>query len=377
MTLATRCPSCETIFRMTTQEATARGGTVRCGVCGTAFNALDALVNVETLRAQAPATVPHPPVEEQTLIDNTGIDSTHPDTSQPDTSQPVSDDEDLEISLAPEPIEPISDQDEKRVVETTESSSTSEPGPEEETETSSEVQSDRDSDTQTDTPSESGLATVEPETQSEPVIESSFADTMTGPQQDMASPEVAVSSSVSATDALLLAPVSKTYEPSGKPGRRSLFVSLCAVALMLLTAQVIYVWRDTLAASWPAARPLLIKTCALLGCRVDLPMNLDALAIESSELQAVPQATNSYTFNTLLRNRGQQALRYPALELTLTDALDQLVLRRVILPAQYLGPAQRNQIGNGIAPNSELPIRISFDVAGTTIVGYRVGIFYP
>jgi hypothetical protein len=31
----------------------------------------------------------------------------------------------------------------------------------------------------------------------------------------------------------------------------------------------------------------------------------------------------------------------------------------------------------GLGPNSELPIKIEFDLSGEKIVGYRVGLFYP
>ena len=38
--MRTRCPSCETIFRITEIEASASGGMVQCGVCQHFFNAL-------------------------------------------------------------------------------------------------------------------------------------------------------------------------------------------------------------------------------------------------------------------------------------------------------------------------------------------------
>lgn len=37
--IATQCPACKTLFQLTDEEQTACGGTVRCGQCGTVFQA--------------------------------------------------------------------------------------------------------------------------------------------------------------------------------------------------------------------------------------------------------------------------------------------------------------------------------------------------
>ena len=49
--MLTRCPACETTFRVTPEQLKLRGGKVRCGKCQIIFNALDSLV-------ETPATVP-------------------------------------------------------------------------------------------------------------------------------------------------------------------------------------------------------------------------------------------------------------------------------------------------------------------------------
>ncbi|MCK7492109.1 MAG: zinc-ribbon domain-containing protein [Comamonadaceae bacterium] len=43
--ILSRCPNCDTVFRVTPEQLTARQGMVRCGRCGTAFSALGALVD--------------------------------------------------------------------------------------------------------------------------------------------------------------------------------------------------------------------------------------------------------------------------------------------------------------------------------------------
>jgi len=53
MTLATRCTSCTTVFRVVQDQLKVSEGWVRCGRCGEVFNALDGLFDLE---AQAAAT---------------------------------------------------------------------------------------------------------------------------------------------------------------------------------------------------------------------------------------------------------------------------------------------------------------------------------
>ena len=55
----TRCPGCRTIFRVTPQQLTLRGGQVRCGHCHTVFNGVAALVSL--------APGPHPESSEPVL----------------------------------------------------------------------------------------------------------------------------------------------------------------------------------------------------------------------------------------------------------------------------------------------------------------------
>ena len=52
--MRTRCPDCQTIFRVTPEQLKARAGKVRCGQCQTVFNALDSLLE-ENIAATAPA----------------------------------------------------------------------------------------------------------------------------------------------------------------------------------------------------------------------------------------------------------------------------------------------------------------------------------
>lgn len=54
--MLTRCPNCQTHFRVTAEQLKARAGRVRCGECQHVFNALDSLIEAAVPPAAPPAT---------------------------------------------------------------------------------------------------------------------------------------------------------------------------------------------------------------------------------------------------------------------------------------------------------------------------------
>ena len=163
------------------------------------------------------------------------------------------------------------------------------------------------------------------------------------------------------------------------PARRRLAAALLgagAVALVAaLAAQATLHYRDWLVARFPAARPVLSEACRVLGCAVRPPREITELAIQSSDLQADPAHKGLLTLTATLRNHGRVGLAYPHLELTLTDAQDQVVARRALAPGEYAGGTV--DLAAGIPPNAEVPIKVFIDASATTQAGYRLYLFYP
>jgi predicted Zn finger-like uncharacterized protein len=60
MSMVTRCPSCNTAFRVTPRELQAHGGQVRCGRCLTVFDGFSTLEALAVPPAPAPAAPPPP-----------------------------------------------------------------------------------------------------------------------------------------------------------------------------------------------------------------------------------------------------------------------------------------------------------------------------
>ena len=77
-----------------------------------------------------------------------------------------------------------------------------------------------------------------------------------------------------------------------------------------------------------------------------------------------------------LRNRAGVLLAYPHLELTLTDAQDQVVVRRASCCPPSTSAGEPTS-APGLPANSEVPVKLFIDASATTQAGYRLYVFYP
>lgn len=160
--------------------------------------------------------------------------------------------------------------------------------------------------------------------------------------------------------------------------RHSLLWGLAALlALAALLGQLVHYYRTELAVLLPQTRSLLAEGCRLLDCELRLPRRPDLLSIESSDLQADNRRDGLIVLNAVLRNRAPFAQEHPALELTLTDAADKALVRRVLRPTEYLPTVARGQMAQGIGAGGETVLRVHFDTGSVRATGYRLYLFYP
>ncbi|ULX55092.1 hypothetical protein A9P79_24920 [Cupriavidus taiwanensis] len=146
-----------------------------------------------------------------------------------------------------------------------------------------------------------------------------------------------------------------------------------AIAALL---QLAYLGRSQLAGHFPMLRPALEAACAPLGCTVPPWRDIDALRIETSQLQRQDEGGDTYLLAVTLRNLGRASAALPAIELVMTDLQDQLLLRRVLQPAEYLESSQQAFAAQGLRAGMELPVRVRFRTQQAP-ANYRVLIFYP
>ena len=161
-------------------------------------------------------------------------------------------------------------------------------------------------------------------------------------------------------------------EQSGKALRVAMASGAVALLLLLLL-QVMTTFRNPLAAQLPQFKPALAALCSVSGCQVDLPAQIEALAIEQGELQTL--APQRFSYVSQLRNLGRSVQAWPSIELILNDDDGKPVLRRVVAPRDYL-PAGTD-LAKGFAPRSEQNIRLYFSLDQLTASGYHIAIFYP
>lgn len=157
--------------------------------------------------------------------------------------------------------------------------------------------------------------------------------------------------------------------------RTAVYVIAIVVLVLAFAGQLGWHYRDLLAAHLPATRPALTRLCALAGCTVRPLREAAGLSIDASDLQADPAHKGLLVLTATVRNRASYPVAFPHLELTLTDARDQVVVRRALAPAEYAGGTA--DVAAGILGNGEVAIKLFFDASATTQSGYRVYLFYP
>ena len=159
------------------------------------------------------------------------------------------------------------------------------------------------------------------------------------------------------------------------PRRTGLWVCLSLLLLALLALQAAYAFRTELMVLIPQSRKYYERGCEWLGCTVELPRLSSFLHIEASDLKAPdPARPSEIELIVAVRNRAPVELDYPAFELTLTNAQEQTIARRVFLPAEYL---RWTDAADGLKAGAELPIRLFLNTGELRAAGYRLYLFYP
>ena len=106
---------------------------------------------------------------------------------------------------------------------------------------------------------------------------------------------------------------------------------------------------------------------------MSVPKSIEAVVVDSSAFNAA--RGDVYRFQVSLRNTGTLETALPALELSLTDSRDDVMLRRVLLPKDFSNAVPALSAGGEwsgslavLVPASALPARMTGD---------QVLAFYP
>lgn len=147
-------------------------------------------------------------------------------------------------------------------------------------------------------------------------------------------------------------------------------LALCLVAGLL--GQAAWYWRQAWATESPTARAAWLWVCQVTGCEVGPARRIEHISIDGSAF--LRRSVKQYDFEMVLKNSADIELAVPALELTLLDAQEQVLARRVFQPTDWPQPRAV------LAPRSEWPVKLELDWQGQEdrpIAGYRAFVFYP
>lgn len=445
MALATRCPHCQTTFKVAQDQLKLRSGLVRCGTCKQVFNGIEHLVSPDipapvfaTTPVATPAKIPDtalppspPPsvTPSPAILDITVVASAKPEPAKPSVDFVSLDEPPLNfpsLTGAPQmpPSVPAGKPAEASPPKASVASTipaapvlptipapapvTAEPAPPPEPtavppsppmkaevppEPPSEPPKTPEPEPAPQTVAFAGPETDEPAPSPPPPAaeEAPKTGTESKPEQEPGTPTNTEELSLAEAETGMEAEPEEPHqdeeidEPdfvvrSRKRQRRAriarIFMACASVVLLLaLTLQGAFAFRNQLAAWFPQTKPWLAQLCAVAGCQVRLPAQIEMVTIESNELQALAADKHTFTLSLLLRNHSTVTQAWPHIELTLNDANESALARRVLLPRDYLPPAQDGS--KGFAANSEQPVKLNFELPQLKASGYRVYLFYP
>ncbi len=154
-------------------------------------------------------------------------------------------------------------------------------------------------------------------------------------------------------------------------GMRVALVLGSLVAVAGVVGQYAWLQRDVLAAQYPALAPVLTKACSLAGCELQARRAIADVVISGSGFKQLAD-DHQYQWSLTLENRSDVPVAMPMAELTLTDAQDRPLLRRVI-DLRLLGAPEQ------LHPRQEWSVNVPVQVQdlGAAVAGYRALVFYP
>ena len=351
MSLATRCSSCGTVFRVVQDQLRISEGWVRCGRCNAVFNALEGLFDLgrePPANASADAGVLKPddgPVVD--LREPRGAISGPPGEPPPERHDEDDDDDGpltAPLELGELHVDPIDAHLFRKRGAEAERGATS-------------VQIDkRDQNEFSDARFDSDLFADNPSAIDEHTL-------LMAPTT--AAADLPLESDVQPD---FLRRAERRARWSSGPVRAAL-ASFCLLATAGLGLQVANHFRDTIAARWPLTKPALVAWCQVAGCSVEAPSSIDELSLETSDLTRAAGA-DAFVFSATLRSHSSVALKLPSIDLTLRDSDGALLSRRALAPRDFGAPGL-------IQPGSEAVLRLMVNAGSARVTGYKAEIFYP
>ncbi len=284
MSLATRCTSCGTVFRVVQDQLKVSEGWVRCGQCDAVFNALQGLFDLE--RDAPPEWTPT---------------AAHGDAPTQASATSVSTHESYDVATPPgfEDLDPVQAEGPEYALRRSEA--------------------------------DGRLLSRDP---------SSRADPIGSVETEETAPDVRIEQCEDPSPVFLR----KSLRPSRweSAGTRITMTVVASVLLLGFAGQAVHHFRDLMAARMPALKPALNTWCIVASCSIEAVRKIEEIAVESSALTRI-QAPDTFRLGVTLRNRSAMEIALPSIELSLTDSTGTVLARRSLSPRDFRVAAPRMQ----------------------------------
>ncbi|MGZ5240497.1 MAG: zinc-ribbon and DUF3426 domain-containing protein [Caldimonas sp.] len=342
MSLATRCTSCGTVFRVAQDQLKVSEGWVRCGRCDAVFNALEGLLDLDReTPAEWDEGAPPSPGPERAPPAVAGLAAADDDAARHQersdayaTTSPAS----LGDLLA-DPIDAHLFRNRR-------------------------AESDKSPPVQVD--ERDRLEFSDARFDSDLFAENASADPALIESLSSGVGDLPLESAHQQPDFLRRAERRARWR--SRPARLGL-AAVCGVGGLFLVLQVGHHFRDTLAAQWPATRPLLAAWCQAADCALEAPRRIDEVLVDSSALTRAI-GLDAFVLSVTLKSRSSLPLTLPSVDLSLTHGHGRLIARRALSPRDF-GAA------SVIQPGAETAMQLMLNAGGARVAGYTVEIFYP
>ena len=390
MSLVTRCPACDMVFRVVQDQLKVSGGWVRCGHCDEVFNALESLFEAEHLPTQAgglPTTdaleqgqtpMLREPLGSASTLDSrlysdfaasTTLLPSHFGPEPAGTRRAPTWDLDRRPSpppAKPSPVVPVAAPE----AVTPAPLAPPKPAPQAAPQSVKLAQ-----------PPEP----VEPLTERldlpEPLLHTPAQADASGepagpniPTPPLAAPTAPAAPSTTDAGPSTLPHFMRQPDPAKgwhqHPVAKLVMGLACLLLLGTLGLQVLIQQRNELATSYVGLRPVLLKLCKLAGCELESPRMIEQIVLVSSQIQQTGQQGVLH-LTAELHNSARHPVLTPALDLTLTDAYGQVLVRKVLIPKDLRAKTDSLQASGSWLIDSYV------QAGSLPVAGFSIELFYP
>ena len=157
-------------------------------------------------------------------------------------------------------------------------------------------------------------------------------------------------------------------KPAAKSRSAMPWVLTSLLLALALAAQIGYYERNTIL-QYEAARPWLERGCKLIGCQLQLRFDPQKLMVLDRDVKPHPAAKGALMISASIKNTAEFAQAYPLVEIKLTDLGGKLVALRRFSPAEYL--QDESDLALGLPSNASLPIVFEVQDPGRSAMNFE------